>query len=123
MTIRELYDRMGGSYEHACKVMKMDKLIDRYVRRFKDSQVGEKLAAAGKTMDGTALFEAAHSMKGVCLNLGLDELGRRAEEITEEFRLGRERRMTDEEVREKLAGIDALYRHTVEEIDRYASGG
>ena len=45
MTIRELYDNIGGSYEHAVQVMKMEKLIDRYIRKLKNSGVGEQLAA------------------------------------------------------------------------------
>ena len=34
MTIKELYDNIGGNYEQAVKVMKLDKLIDRHIRKF-----------------------------------------------------------------------------------------
>ena len=70
MTIQQLYDRIGGNYEHAVRIMKKDKLIDKYVRKLKDSNVGDALAQAGETMDAVKLFESAHAMKGVCANFG-----------------------------------------------------
>ncbi len=78
MTIQELYAKIGGNYEQAQKIMKMDKLIDRYVRKLATSGTYEKLSEAGKTMDPTMLFESAHAMKGVCANLGLDDIAHAA---------------------------------------------
>ena len=122
MTIQELYEKIGGNYEQAQKIMKMDKLIDRYVRKLTASGTYEKLAEAGKAMDPTQLFEAAHAMKGVCANLGLDTLSHAAGEITEEFRPGSPRKMTDAEVREKLAALGEMYQRTVKGIEEYVAG-
>ena len=122
MTIQQLYDRIGGNYEHAVRIMKKDKLIDKYVRKLKDSNVGDALAQAGETMDAVKLFESAHAMKGVCANLGLDALASVADEITEEFRAGNPRTLSDEAVREKVAGILQRYRDTVEGIAEYEAG-
>ena len=122
MTIQQLYDRIGGNYEHAVRIMKKDKLIDKYVRKLKDSNVGDALAQAGETMDAVKLFESAHAMKGVCANLGLDALASAADEITEEFRPGNPRTLSDEAVREKVAGILQRYRDTVEGIAEYEAG-
>ncbi len=122
MTIQQLYDRIGGNYEHAVRIMKKDKLIDKYVRKLKDSNVGDALAQAGETMDAVKLFESAHAMKGVCANLGLDALASAADEITEEFRAGNPRTLSDEAVREKVAGILQRYRDTVEDIAEYEAG-
>ena len=122
MTIQQLYDRIGGNYEHAVRIMKKDKLIDKYVRKLKDSNVGDALAQAGETMDAVKLFESAHAMKGVCANLGLDALANAADEITEEFRAGNPRTLSDEAVREKVADILQRYRDTVEGIAEYEAG-
>lgn len=122
MTIQQLYDRIGGNYEHAVRIMKKDKLIDKYVRKLKDSNVGDALAQAGETMDAVKLFESAHAMKGVCANLGLDALASAADEITEEFRAGNPRTLSDEAVREKVADILQRYRDTVEGIAEYEAG-
>lgn len=39
MTIQRQYESIGGSYEQAARVMKLDNLIDRYVCRFKESKL------------------------------------------------------------------------------------
>ena len=119
MTLQELYSVIGGNYAHAQQIMKMDKLIDRYIRQLKTSGVYEQMTAAGEKMDPVGLFESAHAMKGVCANLGLDDLAAMAEIITEEFRPGKSRCMSDEEVKEKLSEIDKLYRKTLDGIERY----
>ena len=46
MTLKELYALIGGDYDQAVRVMKIDKLIDRYVRKLKNSNVGEALSEA-----------------------------------------------------------------------------
>ena len=119
MTLQELYTLIGGNYEQAQRVMKMDKMIDKYIRKLKNSDVAEKLAAAGETMDSVQLFESAHAMKGVCANLGLDELADLADTITEEFRPGKNRTMSDAEVKEKLQKISELFSKTLAGIDAY----
>ena len=119
MTIQELYSKVEGNYEQAVRVMKSDRLIDKYVRKLKSSQVDVKLAEAAESMDGSMLFESAHAMKGVCANLGLDRLADAAGEITEEFRPGNERKLTDEQVKAKLAAIAELYRRTADAITEY----
>ena len=122
MTIQQLYEKIDGNYEQAVRVMKKDKLIDKYVRKLKSSNVGEMLAQAGETMDAEKLFESAHAMKGVCSNLGLDVLATAADEITEEFRAGNPRTLSDDAVRQKLDAILRRYRETVQGISEYEAG-
>lgn len=122
MTIQELYERIGGNYDQAVRVMKSERLIDKYIRKLKDSKVGETLAEAGESMDAVKLFESAHAMKGVCSNLGLDALAKAADEITEEFRAGNSRKLSDDEVRRRLDAIAERYRTTEEGIRAYEEG-
>lgn len=121
MTLRELYKSIGEDYEEAIRVMRIDKLVDKHIRRLPGSGLIEKLRAAGETMDPTALFEATHAMKGVCGNLGLSQLASAVSEITEEFRPGRERKMTDAEVTAKLRAVSAQYDAAAAAISRYAA--
>jgi HPt (histidine-containing phosphotransfer) domain-containing protein len=123
MTIQELYAKMGGDYDQAVRVMKKDKLIDKYVRKLTASNVGEMLAQADKTMDGTKLFESAHAMKGVCSNLGLVALANAADEITEEFRPGNARKLSDEQVKQKLQAVIQRYEDTTRCIREYEAQG
>lgn len=122
MTIQELYSKMEGNYDQAVRVMKSDRLIDKYIRKLKSSQIDIRLADAAETMDAVMLFESAHAMKGVCANLGLEKLAAAADEITEEFRQGNPRKMTDEEVKAKLAAISEQYRMTADAISEYEAG-
>ena len=122
MTIKELYDRIGGNYDQAVRVMKSDRLIDKYVRKLTASQVAESLAEAGKTMDPVKLFESAHAMKGVCSNLGLEALANAVNEITEEFRPGNTRRLSDADVQSRLDAIARQYQITAEGIRDYEQG-
>ena len=119
MTLRQLYEKIDGSYEQALKVLRVDKLIDKHIRRFPTGGTAEAIVAAGKTMDPTALFESAHAMMGVCANLGLIKLYEATSEIAEEFRPGKERRITDEQVKQKIAAIEAQYEKTVAGIKEY----
>ena len=61
MTLQELYDTIGEDYEQAVRVLRMDKLIDKHIRKLPKNDVAENLLQAGKTMDTAALFDTAHS--------------------------------------------------------------
>lgn len=122
MTIQELYTRIGGNYAKAQQIMRMDRMIDKYVRKLPASGVNEALMAAGAVMDPKGIFEYAHAMKGVCANLGLEELANAASELSEEFRPGNSRKLTDAQVKEKLALIDQMYQRTAAGIAAYIGG-
>ena len=122
MTLQELYTLVDGNYDHAVQIMRMEKLIDRYVRKFPNGGLYDALMAAGESMDPTALFESAHALKGVCANMGFDKLSEAVGVITEEFRPGNPRKHTDAEIKAMLADIDALYKRTVAGIEQYAQG-
>ena len=119
MTIAELYEMIGGNYDHAVQIMRKDKMISKYILKLEKSGVYEQLMQAGETLDPEGLFESAHAMKGVCGNLGLDSLADAAEKITEEFRPGGERKYSDDEVKGFIVEVDELYSKTIEGIKRY----
>ncbi|MBR3538439.1 MAG: Hpt domain-containing protein [Eubacterium sp.] len=119
MTLQELYQMIGGDYDQALRVLRVEKLIDKHIRKLPVNGVVENLLEAGKTMDPTQLFETAHAVKGITANLGLTELSAKASEIAEEYRPGNERTHTDDEIRELLAGISSLYHKTCEGIHQY----
>ena len=119
MTIQELYQNIGGDYDQAIRVLRMDKLIDKHIRKLTKNGVVEQLLKAGETMDPAGLFEAAHAAKGVCGNLGLTRLSEMASEIAEEYRPGHARSMSDDAVKAKLEEIGGLYNRTAEGIRQY----
>lgn len=119
MTIQELYDQIGGSYDHAVRIMRMDKMISKYLLKLTDSDVCDKLKEAAGSMDPGALFESAHAMKGVCANLGLDDLAAAVSEVTEEYRPGAGRKLSDDEVKAKLDEIFSKFEKTKAGIEEY----
>lgn len=119
MTLQELYQNIGGDYDQAIRVLRMDKLVDKHIRKLTKNGVVDALLAAGETMDPTQLFETAHAVKGVCANLGLTKISEAASEITENYRPGSERRYSDEEIGEKLKALAELYQKTSEGIAQY----
>lgn len=119
MTLEELYRNIEGDYTQALRVLRVEKLIDKHVRRFESGNPIGDLLEAGSRMDAQQIFEAAHAAKGVCGNLGLLKLASAASEMTEEFRPGTPRRLSDAQTREKLAALEALYGKTLEGIRAY----
>ena len=121
MTIPELYDSIGASYESAKRILPMDKLIGKFVLKFLDDKSCEKLLAGYAAGNGTEIFEGAHALKGVCANLGMDALSARASEIAEQFRPGHDRTMSDAELAAAIEDVRALYESSVAGIRAYAA--
>ena len=119
MTVKELYESIGGSYDSALRIMQMDRMVDRFIRKFLNEESFGKLTVAYEAGDGTGIFESSHALKGVSANLGLDNLSGIAGEIADEFRPGRERRMDDAALAAKLEELKALYVRTQEGIRKY----
>ena len=119
MTLAELYEKIGGDYKQACNVMRVDKLIDKHIRKFKNNELVADLLEAEKNNDATAIFEITHALKGVCANLGLKKIADLASEITEDFRPGKDRELSDEQVKEKINEIKILHEQCAAEITNY----
>ncbi|MBR0409894.1 MAG: Hpt domain-containing protein [Eubacterium sp.] len=122
MTLQELYQNIDGNYDQAIRVLRMEKLMDKHIRKLTKNGVVDKLIEAGKEKDPVQLFECAHAVKGVCSNLGLTRLADAASEIAEEYRAGNSRKLSDEEINEKLQEIESVYKKTVEAIHQYENG-
>ena len=122
MTLQELYYEIGGDYEQAMRVLRMEKLVDKHIRKMRTNLVVEELIDAGDRIEPSKIFETAHAMKGVCANLGLVGLAGMASELAEEFRPGNRRRLSDEELKTRIAKIDEAYKRTSDRIRRYEEG-
>jgi HPt (histidine-containing phosphotransfer) domain-containing protein len=119
MTIQELYQNIDGDYDQALRVLRVEKLVDKHIRKFTQNGVVDGLLKAGESMNPVELFEAAHAMKGVCANLGLTGLSCVASEIAEEYRPGNPRKFSDEEIKARIETIRGMYSRTVEAVQSY----
>ena len=107
MTVQELYGRIGGSYENALKVMMNDMIIGKMIVKYLNDPGCEKLKAAAADLDPRQMFEAAHALKGASGNLALTDILALTSVLSDEFRPGHARTMTDEQVR---AMVDEVIR-------------
>lgn len=119
MTLEELYAAIGGDYEQAIRVLRVEKLVDKHIRKLTKNGVVDALIAAGQDMDPTQLFETAHAVKGVCANLGLTNIAEAASDIAEEYRPGNARTISDEDVKAKIAQIEEMYKRATDGIAQY----
>ena len=115
MTVKELYDQIGGNYDEVIGRLYTDELVERILDKFLDDTMCPDLVAAWERGDERAAFDAAHSAKGVCMNLAFTRLGMLASEITEALRPGNEglRASTD---------VDALVNELAEEYAKVRAG-
>ena len=121
MTIQELYGKIGGSYDSALKILQSERLVSKFILRFLTDTSAQRLLDAYAAKDSTGMFEGAHALKGVCANLGLDELSRRASEIAEEYRPGNQPKLRAEELDQRMQELAELYEQSVAGIQEFAA--
>ncbi|MBQ8109294.1 MAG: Hpt domain-containing protein [Clostridia bacterium] len=122
MTLRELYQNIGADYDQALRVLRVEKLVDKHIRKFVNNGVVSQLLEAGAQMESARMFEAAHAAKGVCGNLGLTALSDMASQLAEEYRPGNARHMSDEDVKAVLQRIETVHDAMAEGIRQYIEG-
>ena len=86
MTIQECYRQMGANYEDVLKRLYSESMIRKFARMFLDDDSYPKLEDALKKENVEEAFRAAHTLKGVCQNLGFTNLYQPAYELTEVLR-------------------------------------
>lgn len=113
MNLRECYDALGGDYEGVVGRFHGEALVRRFALRFLDdgSYALLKKSLAEKNYDEA--FRAAHTIKGVCQNLGFTRLYESSSALTEALRGGEWRG----EAAGKIEEVERDYRVTVDAIE------
>ena len=88
MTLLEFYEKTGGNYEEVMHRLPGEAFVKKFLRRFSTDPSFETLKKAVETGDAEEVFQAAHTLKGVCQNLELGDLQRSVSELTECVRGG-----------------------------------
>ena len=111
MNVRECYDAIKGDYDDVKTRLLSDARIRRFALMFlRDSSMDELRAALSKT-DYEKAFQAAHTLKGVCLNLGLKGLYEPTAKITELLRNSRY-----EEAEQMMEDLETEYKSHCEHL-------
>ena len=123
MTIEELYAQIGGNYKNACARLMSGTYVARFIVKFLNDPSCSNIISAWEAGDERATFDAAHMAKGVCANLGLEELAGLASEVCEALRVGNEDLRASTDVDALVAKVGALYDRTRQCIEAFAASG
>ncbi|WP_040197125.1 Hpt domain-containing protein [Candidatus Soleaferrea massiliensis] len=88
MTVKECYQKMDGNYEAAVRLMGSDERIIKYLKILQRDTNFSSLCKAIDQNDLETAFCAAHTLKGIALNLSLTSLADSTKELTEMLRSG-----------------------------------
>lgn len=86
MKIRECYEQMGADYDNVLSRLGSDAIVEWFARKFLEEKTFDNLKEAMEKRDAEEAFRAAHTLKGICLNLGFDNLFTVSSELTEKLR-------------------------------------
>ena len=86
MTIEECYSIMGGDWDGIKRRLGNDALIAKLSLKFLSAKENSEIGDAINNRDWEKAFLNAHTLKGVALNLGYNELAKAASALTELLR-------------------------------------
>lgn len=86
MDIKKFYTAIGGDYEGVISRLLKDERVEKFVLMFAGDPSYKNLTDALAAGEYKEAFRAAHTLKGICQNLGFTELYEADCEITEALR-------------------------------------
>ncbi len=86
MTLQECYEKMGANYDEVKRHLRKDELIQKILLLFLKDPSFDSLKSAMESGDRETAFRAAHTLKGVSLNLGLSSLQESSSALSEALR-------------------------------------
>lgn len=117
MTLQECYEKLGGNYEDVSGRLPSAKLIEKFMGKFLEDESFSLLCEAFEAKNKDEVFRMAHTLKGVCGNLGFSRLMKSSSVLTEKFRGGEG--VFDAETAEMLEEIKVDYQCTIDAISEY----
>lgn len=111
MTVKEFYDVTGGGYEEMLAKFSSDTTITAFLKIFKRDKSYEALKEQLANEDTQGAFQAAHTLKGVVLNLNLLGLKDPVCNIVEALRAG-----NLAEAKTLAPAVDEAYNKTLEAL-------
>ena len=114
MSIRECYEALGGDFEGTLGRLGSEKLVERFALKFLADGCFPTLIKAMEEENYENAFRAAHTLKGVGLNLGFTKLHEASDLLTEALRGGNK-----PEDNTLLENVKAEYEKTVTVLKEY----
>ncbi|HIX14180.1 MAG TPA: Hpt domain-containing protein [Candidatus Hungatella pullicola] len=88
MTLKQCYEEIHGDYEGTVARFRGERLAMKFIIRFLEDRTFDGLCSAVENQDYEEAFRMAHTLKGVCANLGLSALLSSSSRLTEALRSG-----------------------------------
>ncbi len=89
MTLKQCYELFGGDYEGVISRMLKEERVKKFVIKFGNDQTFNGLTDMLAAENYEEAFRAAHTIKGLCQNLGFDRLFKSSSALTEALRGGK----------------------------------
>lgn len=86
MTVKECYEAIDGNYEEVISRLRSDDRVKKFVLKFLDDGSYQLLCDALNEKNYDEAFRAAHTIKGICQNLGFNKLYESSASLTEKLR-------------------------------------
>ena len=86
MTIEQCYQALGGSFTEVSMRLPSVRLVEKFIGKFLDDGSFDELCRQMATGSRQEAFRAAHTLKGVCANLGFGRLLSSSSRLTELLR-------------------------------------
>lgn len=113
MTVQECYGVIGGDYNDVMSRLRTDERILKFLGKVVSDGSFALLTQALEAHNMEEAFRAAHTMKGVGMNLSLTRLYEAAEKVTEALR---GRTEYGEDILPLYEELKKVYLHTMENI-------
>ena len=110
MTVKEGYEELGSDFDKVQNRLVSEALVKKFALKFLDDPSFQELKTSLEAGNTETAFRAAHTLKGICLNLGFDKLLVSSQELTEKLR-GAENVNGTEEL---FAAVEKEYNRTCE---------
>lgn len=89
MNLKECYDAMDANYDDVMRRLGSEERITRFLSKILEDKSFLLLCNSMKAGNYEEAFRAAHSIKGICMNLGLTPLQESSSALTENLRDGK----------------------------------
>lgn len=88
MSVKELYEIIGGDYNDVLSRLPNDAFIIRFLKKYSATDEFNKMIEAYESKNYPALFEVSHTLKGMSANMSLTRIYKNVSEICESVRNG-----------------------------------
>jgi histidine phosphotransfer protein HptB len=111
MDIKECYEKMNADFNDVINRLSNETIVLRIVKKFVTDTSYKDLKEGLENKDPKKAFRGAHTLKGVCLNLGFKQFTPFIQELTEKLRP-----QTDEcleETQDLFDKVTKIYNQTI----------